>query len=376
LAGGCELPALTIGVSLGRRSYPVHIGAGLLRALGREVKPLARGLTVIVTAAPVRRLYGMAAEESLRAEGVHAEVLEVPDGEAAKTCEAFAAVVEGLLGMNAGRDALILSLGGGCVGDLAGFVASVYKRGTALVHVPTTLLAQVDSSIGGKTAINHPRAKNLLGTIYQPRLVLADTGLLRTLPPKEVGCGMAELIKYGAILHAPLLDLLEAEKEAILRLSGGLMEEVIATAVRLKAEVVERDELDDGSVSGSRSRIMLNFGHTVGHAIEASMAYREYSHGEAVAIGMVAEAKLSSALGLMSPAEAERLEELISSYGLPTRLSGDAVTPEALLSLMIHDKKAESGRMRLPLPKRLGEGTVVSPAEGAVVSAIEEVLED
>ncbi len=183
-------------------------------------------------------------------------------------------------------------------------------------------------------------------------------------------------IKYGAILHAPLLDLLEAEKGAILRLSGGLMEEVVATAVRLKAEVVERDELDDGSVSGSRSRIMLNFGHTVGHAIEASVAYRGYSHGEAVAIGMVAEAKLSSALGLMSPAEVERLEGLISSYALPTRLSGGWVTPEALLSLMAHDKKAESGRVRLSLPRRLGEGTVVSPAEGAIVSAIEEVLED
>ena len=360
----------TVMVNLGARSYPVYIGHGILPKLGGLVRSIGAGdVVALVTAPPVRRLYGKAAEETLLKEGINPEVLEVPDGEMAKTPEVFMEVVGGLLALNAGRGPLIISLGGGCVGDLAGFVAATYMRGVNLVHIPTTLLAQVDSSVGGKVAINHPDAKNLIGTVYQPRLVLSDTALLKTLPPREVGCGMAELIKCGAMLDYRLLESLESDRDDLLRLDGTRLEEVVSTAVRLKAGVVMGDELDYGG------RMLLNFGHTIGHAIEAATAYEGYSHGEAIALGMVAEAKISRALGLMSETEVERLKELISTYGLPTRVNG--VTPESITQLIAHDKKVKSGRWRISLPKKLGEGTVVEdPPREVVLSAIREVIGD
>jgi len=360
----------TVMVNLGARSYPVYIGHGILPTLGGLVSSIgAEDVVALVTVPVVRRLYGKAAEETLLKEGVKPEVLEVPDGEMAKTPEVFMEVVGRLLSLNASRGALIISLGGGCVGDLAGFVAATYMRGVNLVHVPTTLLAQVDSSVGGKVAINHPDAKNLIGTVYQPRLVLADTGLLKTLPPREVGCGMAELIKCGAMLDYRLFESLEGNRDDLLRLDGARLEEVVSTAVRLKAKVVAEDELDYGS------RMLLNFGHTIGHAIEAATAFEGYSHGEAIAVGMVAEAKVSRALDLMSEAEAERLEGLISAYGLPTRVNG--VTLESIAQLIAHDKKVKSGRWRFSLPKRLGEGTVIEdPPREVVLSGIREVIGD
>ena len=360
----------TVVVNLGVRSYPVYIGHEILPRLGGLVKSTgAEDIVALVTVPVVRELYGKAAEETLLKEGIKPEVLEVPDGEAAKTPEVFMEVVGRLLGLNAGRGALIISLGGGCVGDLAGFVAATYMRGVNLVHVPTTLLAQVDSSVGGKVAINLPDAKNLIGTVYQPRLVLADTALLKTLPPREVGCGMAELIKCGAMLDYRLLESLESDRDALLRLEGARLEEIVSTAVRLKAEVVAGDELDYSS------RMLLNFGHTIGHAIEAATAYEGYSHGEAIAVGMVAEAKVSRALDLMSEAEVKRLEGLISAYGLPTRVNG--VTLESIAQLIAHDKKVKSGRWRFSLPKRLGEGTVIEdPPREVVLSGIREVIGD
>jgi len=360
----------TVMVNLGVRSYPVYIGHGILPTLGGLVRSIgAEDVVALVTVPVVRKLYGKSAREALLKVGINPAVLEVPDGETAKTPEVFMEVVGRLLALNAGRGALIISLGGGCVGDLAGFVAATYMRGVSLVHVPTTLLAQVDSSVGGKVAINHPNAKNLIGTVYQPRLVLADTGLLKTLPPREVGCGMAELIKCGAMLDYRLLESLESERDDLLRLDGAQLEEVVSTAVRLKSGVVAGDELDYSS------RMLLNFGHTIGHAIEAATAYEGYSHGEAIAVGMVAEAKISRALGLMSETEVERLKGLISAYGLPTHVEG--LTLESIAQLIKHDKKVRLGRWRISLPKKLGEGMVIDdPPREVVLSAIREVIED
>lgn len=358
-----------IAVDLGDRSYPVYIGHGVLPQLGGLLRGLGSGgLVAVITVPPVRAHYGGRVEEILLDSGLGAKIIEVPDGERAKSLEVYSDVVEKLLDSCAGRDSVVVSLGGGCVGDLAGFVAATYMRGVRLVHVPTTLLAQVDASVGGKTAINHPRAKNLLGAFHQPSFVLADMDLLRTLPPREVGCGMAELIKYGAMLDQGLFGLLEEEGPAFLRLEAAPLEEAVTAAVRLKAGVVSRDELDQGS------RMLLNFGHTVGHSIEAATSHG-YSHGEAVALGMVAEAKISVGVGLLSEAEEKRLERLITAYGLPVRASG--VPLGAVMALMGNDKKAKAGALRFALPRSLGEGTLISaPPNNLVLSSVREVVGD
>jgi 3-dehydroquinate synthase len=359
----------TVTVDLGVRSYPVQIGDGLLLRLGESIKTFSSGEAIIVTVKPVRALYGETAMESLEAAGIRPECIEVPDGEAAKSIETFTEVVGRLLELCAARDSTILSLGGGCAGDLAGFVAATYMRGIRLVHVPTSLLAQVDSSIGGKVAINHPLAKNLMGAIYQPKLVLSSTDLLRTLPSREIGCGVAELIKYGAILDHELFDELERKSESVMRLERDVMEDLVSKAVSLKAKVVKEDEIDSGV------RLLLNFGHTVGHAIETAMEYKGFSHGEAVAVGMVAESRVAASIGMMDFKDADRLENLISLYHLPTRIKG--VEVDALLDLMSHDKKVEAGKWRFSLPTRLGNGQIVSnPPKETVARAIRGVLQN
>ena len=356
----------TITVELGKRSYPVHIGEGTLSMLGDSLKP-EKGTVALLTVPPVKTLYCGMAENILSKSGIDAKIIEVPDGEQAKSIGVFSDVVEKLAGFGAGKDSVIVSLGGGCVGDLAGFVAATYMRGTQLVHVPTTLLAQVDAGIGGKTAINHPKAKNLIGAIYQPKFVLEDTALLATLPARELGCGTAELIKYGAMLDCNLLGTLEKDFSGLLSLEPSLLERVVSRAVSLKAGIVARDELDQGV------RMLLNFGHTVGHAIESLTSYR-VSHGEAVALGMAAEARMSKRMGMLNSSEVERLDSVIASYGLPAR-SKDGLRPESVAGMMERDKKARAGKVRLALPRRLGEGTVVTaPSLDIMLSCIAEVI--
>ncbi|MEJ5292166.1 MAG: 3-dehydroquinate synthase [Candidatus Methanosuratincola sp.] len=357
-----------ITVRAGGLGYPVLIGAGLLGEVGRKLRELAGdGRVVIITVPPVRELYLQRVSASLEDEGIEPLVISVPDGEGAKTPETYLDVVGRMLDSGAGRDSLVASLGGGCAGDLAGFVASTYMRGVGLVHMPTTLLAQVDSSIGGKSALNHPRAKNLIGSFHQPRLVISDTSVLRTLPQKEVRCGLAEMVKYGAILDRGLFELLEGKAGDVLALEEGVLEEAIRRSVEIKARVVSADEKDWGE------RMLLNFGHTVGHAIEAATGYDRYSHGEAVAIGMLAEARIAAQLGMIGSADVERIEALVSRLGLPTRIKG--ATVDDLIGLMKGDKKVRGGEARFALPFAIGSGAVVEVNDRKLVArALEGVL--
>ncbi|MBC7112468.1 MAG: 3-dehydroquinate synthase [Candidatus Methanomethyliales bacterium] len=358
----------TITVNLGRRSYSVHIGNGLLSSVGRYLREVSEGEKVVVlTVPPVRGLYGRIVEDSLSNEGLDYFIIEVPDGEGAKSFESYLEVVNALLEHNVGREAVIASFGGGCVGDLAGFVAATYMRGTKLAHIPTTLLAQVDSSIGGKVAINHPLAKNLIGTFYQPKLVVTDVGLLKTLPPREIRNGIAELIKYGAILNSSLFSILEQYKDDIKGLQSDLIERIVSIAIKIKADVVAIDEFD------KNARMLLNFGHTVGHALESATSYSYYSHGEAVGVGMVVEGRISNRLGLLSHRDLHRMESLISAYGLSKRARRGSV--EGVLTSIYHDKKVRSGKLRFAVPTKIGEGTVITdPPEEIITSSLEEVM--
>lgn len=361
----------TIRVRLGQRGYPIRVGSGVLASVGQELSGLnGAGVAVVITVEGVRRLYCRVVEEGIASAGIRAVVIEVPDREEAKTIQTYGEVMNGLLSARAGKDALILSLGGGCVGDLAGFVAATYMRGVKLVHMPTTLLAQVDSSIGGKAALNLPGGKNSIGTFWQPSLVLSDVDVLKTLPQREVRCGLAELIKYGAIMDIQLFEFIEKERGRLMSLDREATMRAVSAAASLKSRLVSIDERESKGL-----RTLLNFGHTVGHAIEAAMEYRGYSHGEAVSVGMVAECRLGRLLGLCSDDEVGRLERAIKSYGLPTRLEG--VPKKAIADLMWHDKKIEGGRLKFALPSGLGRGTVVSdPPMGAVDEAIEGVVGD
>ncbi len=361
----------TIRVDLGERSYPILIGNGLIAEAGRRVAPLVSDdRVVILSVPPAERLYGDAVRASLAGSGIKSETVLVPDGEEAKTIATYTRVVEGLLNAKAGRGSTIISLGGGCVGDLAGFVAATYMRGVRLIHMPTTLLAQVDSSIGGKAALNLPDAKNIVGAFHQPALVISDTSSLRTLPPREVRCGAAELIKYGAIMDLRLLEHLERERDRLLRLDEDATTRAVFMAAELKAGVVAKDERE---LSGLR--LLLNFGHTLGHAVEVAMEYRGFSHGESVAIGMAGEIRLAEALGMVARETVDRLESLIAGFGLPTRAEG--VSRKALIEIMAHDKKVVARKLRFALPEALGKGTVVSdPPMDAINEALKGVVKD
>ena len=357
-----------IKVQLGARSYTVFVGKETLPLLGQHLNDLVRDdRAVVITVSEVDALYGAAVRKSLLDCGIAPEVVHVADREDAKTLAAYSGVVGKLLEIKAGRGALIIALGGGCVGDLAGFVAATYMRGIRLIHVPTTLLAQVDSSIGGKTALNLPDAKNIIGVFHQPSFVLSDVAVLKTLPPREVRCGVAEMIKYGAIMDLPLLDYLELERDAILGLKEDETINAVCKAVELKAGVVTKDETESSGI-----RTLLNFGHTIGHAVEAAMGYKGCSHGEAVAVGMVGEMRLAEAIGIASSEDLERLEALVSSFGLPTRLRG--IDPGKIIALMAYDKKVDARKLRFALPNGLGNGAVVSdPPREAIIKALKEV---
>jgi 3-dehydroquinate synthase len=360
-----------VGVHLGQKSYPILIGSGILPQVGKEVETiLGIRRAVVLTVARVRRLYGHSLEASLAAGGIESSTIEVPDREEGKTLETYSKVMKELLAIGAGKDTVIVALGGGCAGDLAGFVASTYMRGVGLVQVPTTLLAQVDSSIGGKTALNLPDAKNIIGTFYQPSLVYSDVDVLKTLPSRELRCGVAELIKYGAIMDLGLLDFLERERDALMHLKQPVVMEAVVSAARLKVKIVMEDETESMGL-----RTILNFGHTIGHAVEAATGYEGCSHGEAVAVGMLGEARLAVSLGLCTKGEVERLERIISSYGLPTRIRG--INPATVIELMGHDKKISVGKWRFALPRGLGKSIVVSglPMEG-IFDAVQGVVGD
>jgi 3-dehydroquinate synthase len=340
----------TFRVKLGRDSHPVHVGAGTLEQTGRLARKagLAAGRALIVTDVNVARLLGERVAASLAEAGFAARTLEVAPGEQSKSSAALTQVYDAMVDAELDRTSSVFALGGGVVGDLAGFAAATYMRGVALVQIPTTMVAQVDSSLGGKTAINHPRAKNLIGAFYQPRLIVADVNLLKTLPDREFREGLAEVIKYGAIMDAPMIEELEQGLDAILLRDPAALERMVARSLQHKATIVASDAREGGL------RKILNYGHTAGHALEASSGYGNYRHGEAVAIGMVAAGRLSQAFAQLSAAEAERLEQLIARAGLPTAMPEGWRSEDFARALRL-DKKRTGDEIEFVLLDRIGD---------------------
>ncbi|HNQ04160.1 MAG TPA: 3-dehydroquinate synthase [Thiobacillaceae bacterium] len=351
----------TLGVDLGERSYPIHIGPGLLDQAGLALPHLRQRRVVIVTNTTVGPLYLERLSQALRSAGVQVDSVVLPDGEAYKNWQTLNTIFDALLGQRAERRTTLIALGGGVIGDLTGFAAACYQRGMPFMQAPTTLLAQVDSSVGGKTGINHPLGKNMIGAFHQPSLVLADTDTLDSLPDRELSAGLAEVIKYGLIRDADFLAWLEANMDRLRARDTQALIHAIHRSCQHKAEVVAADEREAGQ------RALLNLGHTFGHAIEAGMGYGAWLHGEAVAAGTMLAADLSRRMGLLDQAQVERMAELFRRAGLPT------VAPDlgeaAYMGAMGIDKKVEGGRMRFVLLKRLGEAFVSADYDPAALRA-------
>lgn len=335
--------------------YPVLIGEGLRHGCGRLLREAVAGLPerlFVVTNETVHALYGIEVEQSLRGAGFAVSVTVLPDGEQYKTLETAGKLYERMAGEGmTRRGTAVVALGGGVIGDLAGFVAATYGRGVPLVQMPTTLLAQVDASIGGKVAVNLPSGKNLIGAFHQPVAVIMDTQMLSSLPEREFAEGLAEVVKYGVILDEGFLRFLEDNRFAVAARNREVLNEVLLHSCRLKAMVVRDDEKDDGA------RMVLNFGHTVGHAVEAVEGYGALRHGEAVSIGMCVAMRLALQRGLMSEAQVRRVEKLLGDFGLPLEANGS--TFDSMLPFLALDKKTVGGRLRFILPRGLGEHIVV-----------------
>ena len=339
----------SLGVALGERSYPIHIGAGLLGA-AQLFAPYLRGSAAIVTNSVVAPLYLARLKSVLEAQGARTVDVVVEDGEQAKRWQNVDRICDVLLEARCGRDTVLVALGGGVVGDLAGFSAAVYQRGIDFIQVPTTLLAQVDSSVGGKTAINHARGKNMVGAFHQPRAVVADLDTLDSLPDRELRAGLAEVVKHALALDAGFVEWLEGNVEKLLARERGALAHAIRRCCELKARVVAADEREAGE------RALLNFGHTFGHAIEAGAGYGAWLHGEAVAVGMVMAAELSRAQGLLAAPDVARVRSLVARAGLPVK--GPAIAPERLVELMAVDKKAAAGKVRFILLDAIGRASL------------------
>jgi len=338
---------IIVNVPLSERGYDIAIGRGLIASLGERIAKLRPGAAVaIVSDETVAARYLAQAEAALTAAGVRSSPIIVPAGEASKSWRMLESVCEQLLAARIERGDLVVALGGGVVGDLAGFAAACYHRGVGFAQVPTTLLAQVDSAVGGKTGVNHPGGKNLIGAFHQPLLVVCDTGTLVTLPGRELRAGLAEVIKYGLICDPAFFAWLEQHLPQLLARRPEALAHVVRRSCELKAAVVGRDEREQGE------RALLNLGHTFGHAVEAATAYREWLHGEAVAAGLAMAATMSSECGLLSPRDAERVRRLLELAGLPTHVP--SLTAPRLLAHMRADKKVLGGRLRLVLLRRIG----------------------
>jgi len=334
-----------VAVGLEGRPYEIHIGVGLLERLGEWVAPLAPTSIAVVTNATVDALYGDRVRQSLS--GLAAvTTLVLDDGESHKAWPAVARVLDGLVAARADRRSLVVALGGGVVGDLAGFASAVYMRGIRFVQIPTTLLAQVDSSVGGKTGINHPRGKNLIGAFHQPAAVITDVGTLTSLPAREVSAGLAEVLKHGLLADADYFRTTTVDLSALRALDAAALQGAIARSCEIKAAIVGRDERESGE------RALLNFGHTFGHAIEAMTGYSQWLHGEAVGCGMVLAADLSRRVGLIDGAALETIVHSVAAAGLPTRIEG--LPLEATIASMRGDKKTEGGRIGFVLLERIG----------------------
>ncbi len=357
---------IEISVDLGSRSYPILVGAGELGTVGRELAKRGVGRkTVLVTDPAIARLHADPVVRSLRQAGFDVTQALVPAGEEAKRLEVASGLWGQLLEAGCDRTSTVVALGGGAVGDLAGFVAATYMRGMNFVQAPTTLLAQVDASIGGKTAIDHHQGKNLIGAFHQPRLVIVDPVTLTTLPEREFRSGLAEVIKHGIVLDAGYFRDLETSMPALLARDLAALERVVAGSCRLKVRVVERDERE------AELRWVLNYGHTVGHAIEAATGFRRWAHGEAVSLGIAAEARLAERLSISSAATTERQIRLLSAVGLPVK--GLEVKPETVIEALSRDKKSRDGRVSFVFAPEIGSFRIVTDVPP---TAILQVLQD
>ena len=338
-------------VELGERSYPIHIGEGLLEHTDLITPTLPGKDVLIVTNETVAPLYLDRLAASLT--GLRVETLVLPDGEAFKTLETLNRVFDCLLQHRYSRDCTLIALGGGVIGDIVGFAAASYQRGVSFVQVPTTLLAQVDSSVGGKTGVNHRLGKNMIGAFYQPRLVVADTSTLGTLADRELSAGIAEIIKYGLVCDQPFFIWLEQNMESLLTRDNAVLSYAINRSCEIKAEIVSADEREAGA------RAMLNLGHTFGHAIENALGYGEWLHGEAVGAGLNIASRLSTLRRWISPEQGQRIENLLIRAGLPTTVP-KGVSPNQLIELMKLDKKVLGGKVRLILLKDIGQALITS----------------
>jgi 3-dehydroquinate synthase len=357
----------TVQIALEDRSYPIVIGAQLL-ASPATFAALPQGqVAVIVSNTTVAPLYAAQLQAALQTQFGKVLCIELPDGESFKHWETLNLIFDALLQNTCDRKTVLFALGGGVVGDMTGFAAASYMRGIPFVQVPTTLLAQVDSSVGGKTGINHPLGKNMVGAFYQPQLVVCDLDALKTLPAREVSAGLAEVIKYGPIADMEFLDWIERHMAALLRLDLASLAHAVQRSCELKAWVVGQDERESGL------RAILNFGHTFGHAIEAGLGYGQWLHGEAVGAGMVMAAHLSQRLGLVDMAFVERLTRIIASAGLPVRgpLLDASDNAGRYLDLMRHDKKSDAGDIRFVLIDGPGRAVMRSAPEGVVREVVD-----
>ena len=353
----------TLTVSLGERSYPIHVGPGLVGQAGALLAPLLpRPRVVVVTNPVVAALWLAPLRAGLESAGIASESIVVPDGEGFKSWPTLQDLLTGLIEQKAERSTTLIALGGGVVGDLTGFAAAIYQRGMPFVQVPTTLLAQVDSSVGGKTGINHPLGKNMIGAFHQPRAVVIDTGCLSTLPPRELAAGLAEVIKTAAIRDREFFAWLEANIGRLMAREADALVHAVAQSCRVKAEVVSGDERETGE------RALLNFGHTFGHAIEAGVGYGQWLHGEAVAAGMVLAARLSERLGFIAGADVARLRTLIGQASLP--VDAPRLGAERYFELMRRDKKVTAGTIRFVLLRGIGEAFVADDVDPDTLRAV------
>jgi 3-dehydroquinate synthase len=351
-----------VNVELGDRSYEVRVGTTLLERIGFWLREKDfSGRAVVITDATVGGLYADTVSRGLIVAGFEVTLLEVPPGEEQKSLETAAGLYDRLTEALAERNTPVLALGGGVVGDLTGFVAATFMRGLPLVQVPTTLLAQVDSSLGGKTAVDHGRLKNIIGVFYQPVMVVADIDTLRTLPEDELANGLAEVIKAAAARNKKLFSFLEINIRRAKELHSGVLEDMIAEAARVKAEIVSKDEREKGL------RSVMNFGHTVGHAIEAVSQFN-LKHGQAVAIGMMAAAKISARMGMLAEGEVVRLENLIAAAGLPVKMP--ELDREEIMQAMRHDKKVRGDKIRFVLLKSIGDAFISDEVDPALVREV------
>jgi 3-dehydroquinate synthase len=357
----------SIIVSLKERSYPIKIGCGVLEKLPGYIRKLKIGRDAyIITNNTIKKRYGRALQQSLSKSGFSCRYKLVADSEKSKSIATVAGILKDISAYDKRKKIFIVAFGGGVIGDLSGFIASIYRRGVPFIQVPTTLLAQVDSSIGGKTAVDLAEGKNLAGTFYQPSLVFSDVNLLKTLDRRQLKSGMAEVLKYAIIKDALLFDYLKVNSAAILKGDPRCLERVVYRSSIIKAKIVEADEKEEKSI-----RTVLNFGHTIGHAIEAAGGFKRYNHGEAVSLGMLAASDISLRLKFLDNKTHEKIERLIAIYGLPSRIKG--LNLKKIIAAHYHDKKFKGKSNRFVLIQKIGKTKIT---ENVPLDTIKEVIKE